>query len=221
MERLDLRTINLQNLTLIHTLAVEETQGLIKTNQLRGYRVESPRLLHIAGDVCSAIDIVVSGCLAVEKINEEGEIFSVAVFGPQSIMGGNLIFSRLAQYPYSVTCLEEAVILRIDAEALFNVCTRNPAFLKQFLQLISDNTLVLNERLSHVSQKSLRKRLTKYLLAEAVKQRSKNMVLPVTKVRLAQMLGVSRTSVSRELTRMQEEGLLTYKRNRVELSDFL
>jgi CRP-like cAMP-binding protein len=93
-------------------------------------------------------------------------------------------------------------------------------FLLQFLQIISENTAVLHERLAHVSQKGLRQRLTQYLVAESAKQQTQKIVLPLTKVRLAQLLGVSRTSLSREFTAMQKAGLLTYNRNIVKLSHF-
>lgn len=220
MERLPLNSVDLHTITLTNSLTKQEIRPFLEANHLRCYRVESQKLLHSAGDVCSFIEIVVSGMLAVENLNEDGEIFPVAVFGPQSVVGGNLIFSSKALYPYSVSCLKESVIVRIDTKIVLQLCTMSTPFLLQFLQIISENTAVLHERLAHVSQKGLRQRLTQYLVAESAKQQTQKIVLPLTKVRLAQLLGVSRTSLSREFTAMQKAGLLTYNRNIVKLSHF-
>lgn len=176
------------------------------------------QMVHLQGDRCSALDIVLEGSLLVEKIDEEGNIFSVASFGTGSIVGGNLLFASQDRYPHAITSGEQTLILRIAREKIFSLCQEYPAFLKEFLRAVSDNTAMVNEKLSDVVHRSLRQKLSLYLKREAIRQGTSEITLTVNKTRLAQLLGVSRTSVSRELRNMKDAGLLQYVNKNILLS---
>lgn len=52
-----------------------------------------------------------------------------------------------------------------------------------------------------------------YLLDEKRKHQSNNIILPNSKKDIATFIGVQRTSVSRELAKMRNEGLIDYSGN--------
>ena len=58
-----------------------------------------------------------------------------------------------------------------------------------------------------------------YLINEYKIQKSKNIRLNITKEKLAQSLGVTRPSLSRELINMKEVGVLEYDRNNILILD--
>jgi CRP-like cAMP-binding protein len=68
-----------------------------------------------------------------------------------------------------------------------------------------------------LSAESLRKSLLAYLQNLSRIQGSTTVVLPTSKKELAERLGFARTSLSRELASLVQEGILSYSGRRVEL----
>jgi CRP-like cAMP-binding protein len=182
--------------------------NLIASRQMVLYRYDEGEIIHSAYDACSWGEVVHSGECIVEQVSEQGEIFSVAVFTKGSLIGGNLIFSSDPQYPHTIVAQQNCSLIRIDRSALFSLLTIDAHALQIFLRHMSDNTVLINQRLTMVVHQSLRQRLMQYLQEESIRQQSKTVILPVTKTRLAQILGASRTSISRELAKMEHESMI-------------
>jgi len=68
----------------------------------------------------------------------------------------------------------------------------------------------LGDKLKYYARRPLRKIITAYLKHESLKQDSKIIQLTTSKKALAESMGVQRTSLSRELQKMKQEGLITY-----------
>lgn len=79
-----------------------------------------------------------------------------------------------------------------------------------FLESLSDKTLILADRIKTLSFKSLRKSIVDFLIYESYSQKNNKIKLGLTKKDLAEKFGVQRTSLSRELKKMREEGLIEY-----------
>lgn len=196
--------------TILETIPEGERESVLThcACTVRHYRNRT--IVHFQGDACDVLDIVLSGMLSVERVDEEGNNLAVARFSRGAIVGGHLVFASNHTYPNTITSVVDSTVLGIATESLFSLLQDYPDFLRWFLRAVSDNALVVSERLSDVAHRTLRQRLGTYLIAESERQGSRTITLPVSKTRLASMLGVSRTSVSRELRRMQCEELLHY-----------
>ena len=77
------------------------------------------------------------------------------------------------------------------------------------------NSQGMNRKIAIYTRKSLRDNLTNYLLALSAEQKSKSVLLPVTKKQLADYFGVQRPSLFRELKRMKEEGLIDIENRKI------
>lgn len=217
MERTKIQIGHLTNTVLFSALPEILLHKLLQNNSIIGVSYDSGELVHLEEEPCSTIEIVLKGNLSIEQVGEDGDIFTIATFGPESLIGGNLVFSSLPRYAHTILTIERCLLIRIRADILFCLLTGYSEFLKNFLTLISDNTVMVNDRLSHMMQYSLRQRLLLYIRAEMIRQKSQNVVLSITKTRLAQILGVSRTSVSRELAKMRDEELLILDKRNITL----
>ncbi|WP_422480772.1 Crp/Fnr family transcriptional regulator [Pleomorphochaeta sp. DL1XJH-081] len=219
MERKILTDDQLHQIALFSSLPKEKRHELLKCNRVQCVSYGLGEFVHMESDPCLAIEIVLEGHLSVEQIGEDGDIFSVATFGSGSLIGGNVVFSSLPFYAHSIISIERSLLVRIDRDTLFELIVAYKVFLKHFLTVISDNTVMVNNRLSYLMQYSLRQRLFIYIQSEMVRQQQETIILPITKTRLAQLLGVSRTSISRELAKMRNEGLLKLNKRKITLLD--
>ena len=169
----------------------------------------SPReTLHREEDRCDGIEILLEGTCVIERVSEEGEVFTVANFGPDSLIGGNIIFSSKPFHPHTIVSMGTTRLVRIPKDELFSLLGKHTGFLSTFLLCMSDNSVMINNRLASMVQLTLRQRLLAYLDNERYGQDSCTVTLPITRTRLAQLMGVSRPSLSRELSNLQKAGLL-------------
>ena len=108
-------------------------------------------------------------------------------------------------------------ILEIDREALFELFCNNPIFLRTYLELTSDRAFILGDKIKHYINKTIRESIMNYLNYESKKQNSNHIKLNITKKALAERIGVQRTSLSRELAKMREDGLILFDTDSITL----
>jgi CRP-like cAMP-binding protein len=174
-------------------------------------------IVHFTGEACLKLEIILSGKVTVDRIDESGSLMTIAEFYDNEILGGNLLFSRNPHYPMMITAKQPTVILEINRERLFKLFSDNHEFLRSYLEFISDHATILGDRIKHYVNKTIRECIMNYLEYERKKQNSDKIQLNITKKAWAEKIGVQRTSLSRELAKMRAEGLVRYDSKFVEL----
>jgi CRP-like cAMP-binding protein len=86
-----------------------------------------------------------------------------------------------------------------------------------YLQMISNHASLLGNKLKNHVERSLREKIISYLKVQIHRQASERIELKESKKALAERFGVQRTSLSRELKKMKEDGLIDYSVNWIEI----
>ena len=121
-----------------------------------------------------------------------------------------------------VTAAEESQILFLNIHALLlpqyagEIWQRK--LLAGLLAMSTQKNLALSRRMFCVTPKTVRGRLTTYLTGQAALEGRREFSIPFDRQQLADYLNLDRSALSRELGRMQEEGLLEYHKNRFKLT---
>lgn len=176
---------------------------------------ESNNIIHFENEKCDKLEIILKGKVVVERIDEAGNLLLVSSFSENDIIGGNLIFSKTPYYPLTVSTQSETVMLEVDKNTLFNLFLDHPDFLNVYLIFISDHASMLGSKIKNYMNKSIRSSIISFLLYESKKQSSDIVTLKTSKKSLAEKMGVSRTSLSRELAKMRNLGLIVYDVNTI------
>lgn len=151
-----------------------------------------------------------TGTVSVQKIDETGNILTVATLSKNSMLGGTLIFSEKNIYPMTVSCAKDCTLISLDRDLILELCQKHQSFLLSFLGLLSNKTLFITNRLRTLTHKTIRKMITDHLTYEYKKQKTLHIKLYTTKKTLAENFGVQRPSLSRELKKMRNDGLIEY-----------
>ncbi len=167
-------------------------------------------IVHSEGDVCEKLEIVLSGKVVVERIDESGMLMTVAEFFDDDMIGGNLLFSKKPYYPMTVTAKHSSIILEISKDRLFKLFSINQDFLRCYLEFVSEHATILGDKIKHYVNRTIRESVLNFLNYESKKQNSNCVMLNMTKKELAEKIGVQRTSLSRELLKMKNEGLILF-----------
>ncbi len=187
-----------------------ELSQLLKDGKARIGKYGKGQLLYLHGEICNTLDVVVEGTISIQSLDEDGAIFKVRVLEPGDVWGATLLFSRYNHYPMTVVSDEQTRVLHLPKKLVLSLCERRVSFLSCLLALVSDRAHELSMTVNKLSAQSLRESLLSYLYQLSRIQGSMNLTLPTSKKELAQRLGFARTSVSRELASLVDEGVLSY-----------
>lgn len=199
---------SIENSNLLHTIPLENLNNYMDNKDFKVVTYEKNRILHFDGDPCHHLEVILSGNIIVERIDESGSLMTISVFFPDDILGGNLIFSRNPVYPMTVRAQTDVTILEINRTLLFSLCSTNINFLRIFLEIISDHALLLGDKIKHTINRTIRESIIAFIKQEVHMQNTLTIQLNTTKKALADRIGVQRTSLSRELQKMKQEGLI-------------
>jgi len=200
----------MRHIDLIKSIKPEEIESYLSEGSCNITEYGKNNIVHFVGEVCSKLEIILSGKVVIERIDESGNLMTIADFYGGDVLGGNIMFSKNPYYPMTVTAKDATLILEINKTRLFQLFSDNHDFLKSYLEYVSDHTVILGDRIKHYVNRTIRESIISYLDCERKKQNSNIIKLNMTKKALAERIGVQRTSLSRELAKMREDGLIEY-----------
>jgi CRP-like cAMP-binding protein len=174
------------------------------------------QMIYERGSNCKSFDIIIKGSLSAYTLSESGTENVIFSFEKNSIIGGNLLFSPSSTYPMSIFCKKNCTILTISKSAI-ELLIDYKEFALFFISSISMNAQSLNKKVITYTQNTLRENILEYLQELDVIQRSNVVILPISKIELAEIFGVQRQSLFRELKKMSNEGLIKNNNRKITL----
>ncbi|KAF5074494.1 Crp-like helix-turn-helix domain protein [anaerobic digester metagenome] len=171
------------------------------------------------GEECRSIFVILSGTVLIQKIDSSGRYFNVGEAAVGEIMGSNVMFSDHTFYPLSTTAITNVKLLSLPRELVIKLCQVNVHFLESLLRISSGKAFLLTKRLNEVTVQTLKQNIARFLLKEADAQDTALITLPFTKKEWADLLGVQRPSLQRELKRLEELECIIVRRDQIQLLD--
>lgn len=170
-------------------------------------------------DTCSTLNLILEGIIEVQKMDSTGKVLSIAEFSTGEIFGEMLIFADKNTSPINVISKSKAVVLHINKDSVINLCQNSSGFLLEYLRILSNKAMLLNLKIKEVTLKTIRQKICEYILSQHKEQTSFRIKLNMTKKDWADKIGVQRPSLSRELIKMKEEGIIDYDKDIIEIRD--
>ena len=172
------------------------------------------------GDSVTAAGVILSGKIKAYRLNRQGEENLQSVLGPGSMFGDMLMATNNGQSPVTVECTEDARVLFVPFESIMAAPGEFGNQLRvNLLHELSARYWALNRKVRYLSERSLRGRIALFLLDAAHDQGGPTFTLPMTREAMASLLGVNRSALSRELSRMEKDGLVAVYRGSFRILD--
>lgn len=92
-------------------------------------------------------------------------------------------------------------------------CGRHSRMIRNLLTDLAGKNLRLNEKSTHMSQKTTRDKLLSYLSAEMHRHGCSEFDIPFSRQQLADFLSVDRSGLSTELGKMKDEGMIDFHKS--------
>jgi CRP-like cAMP-binding protein len=175
-------------------------------------------IVKLGGKMTSA-GLLLKGKVESSFQNENFDQITMHTFSDGYLFGEALVINGAKNSPVQVRAVEDSIILFIDLEMIYTVADSSPIrtiLAENLIKSLAKKNLILNQKVRILSQKSLRDRIYIYL-ASLPKNKSGYVKIPFTQTALAEYLGVNRSALSRELGRMQNEGVLKVVGRRIKV----
>lgn len=210
----------IQSSSLFHKIPWQEVKRLLTAAGYRQSAYQKGGVIALEEDECSAIGIVVSGVIQLQKTQPSGRAVILDTLRKGEIFGEVVVFSTMRLYPASILAVTDSRIIFIDRKGIKLLCKEDETFLENFLRSLSTKILTLNRKVRFLSYNSIREQVTALLLEEYKKEKKLTITLPfATRNEAAEFLALPRPSLSRELAAMKREGLINYHKNLVSIID--
>ena len=116
-----------------------------------------------------------------------------------------------------VAANEETSALFINADKVITVCRSACSFhntlIRNLLKIAAQKNLNLSVRMMHTAPKFIRDRLLSYFSEQSLIAGTMHFTSPFSRQQLADYLGVERSALSNELSKMKRDGLIYYNKN--------
>ena len=175
-------------------------------------------IIAIEGDICTSIGLVLDGNVDIKR-TLGSKVIHVSSFSKGDVFGEVIAFSDINLYPATVIASSACEVMFISKNDFIKFCTCNEDFLSMFLNTLTNKIFLLNNSITNLTFSNIRQKICYFLINEYKIQKSKNIKLNMTKEKLAESLGITRPSLSRELINMKEIGLIDYDRNNILILD--
>lgn len=177
----------------------------------------------IAGDPFKGVGIVLEGEVLIAKENAVGNRVILNKMPAGNIFGEMIAFSHIPAWPATIFVTDHATIMFIEPNRIVSSCGQqcdcHTILILNMLKIVSKRALLLNRKVEYLAIKSMREKIAAYLM-EQYKQCQKNtFMIPLNRNEMADFLNVSRPSMSRELAKMKDEGMIDYYKSSFKIID--
>lgn len=212
--------LSLKRTKLFNKVNEENIKKHISVDSIIKKTYKKLNIIHLQGELCDGIDIIIEGSIVIQNFDQEGNILTIKEFVSGDMVGENLIFSKFNFFPMTISAKEDTEILRIDKDAILKLCMCDEEFLKNLLNSISEKAVILTQKINLIALKSVRELIISYIRQEYMLQNSNTILMSSSKKELAEKFGIQRTSLSRELQKMKNEGVISYDNKKIEILDY-
>ena len=207
----------LAQLPLLAGTAPADIDAMLGCLGARERRYRMGERIHRMGDAIKTVGLVLEGSVRIESVDVWGNVSVVGVRGPGGMFGE--AYAAVPDEPLMVD-----VIAASDCTVLFlnlgkvltmcpHACSHHAQISRNMTAAIARQSLALSRRIFHVAPKTIRGKVLAYLSDEAERANSREFDIPLNRQQLADYLGVDRSALSAELSRMAEAGLLETRRS--------
>ncbi len=194
-----------------------DMEAMLACLSAKEYCAEKGQIIFYEGDPAVFVGIVLSGAVRVIREDYDGNRSIVAHMEAGEMFGESFACAGVKTLPVSVVAEETCRYLLIDCQRITVSCTNACAFhsrmIYNLLRLVASKNLAFNQKLEIISKRTTREKLIAFLMGQAKLQGKEAFTIPYDRQALADYLGVDRSGLSVEISKLRKEGTLFCEKN--------
>jgi CRP/FNR family transcriptional regulator, dissimilatory nitrate respiration regulator len=188
----------------------EEVKTILSSVPFRVKKFQSGFMISQSGEPVNALIVVISGVVKGEMVDYEGRVIKIEDIPAPGALASAFMFGSRNRFPVNVVAVSDGELLLIEKTDFLKLLMKSDTLLVNFLEMISNRSHFLSEKIKFLNFKTIKGKLANYILEKAGKE-SVLVTLGMTQNELADFFGVARPSVARALGDLEKEGYIEAK----------
>jgi len=206
---------------LFQKLNDEEFEALIKCLSPRIKHYAKNEILLLTEDSVQHVGIVLEGTASAYLDHVNGSQTLISSLPTLNVFGEVLISTRANKSPVTICAESDVTAAFIEYQKIYTMCEitcpLHRIFLRNVLTIIGDKYFQLFDRISVLREKTLKSKIMAYLYSLSRNGAISTVEIPFSKTILADYLLVNRCALSKELNKMECDGLIVVEGREIEL----
>jgi len=177
--------------------------------------------IFLSGDPVLGVGILISGSV---QISQEDVLGNQTILGQVlagQIFAETIVCAGVEHSPVTTVALLDCEILFLQFKRLVTTCTSACQFhsqlIENMLQILAQKNLIMNRKNRLLSQRSIHEKLKQFFMDMIEQNGTYKFKISFSRNQLADYLCVDRSALSRELSKMQQNGKINFKKNEFEI----
>lgn len=176
---------------------------------------EKGRPIFREGDAVTQAGIVLCGRVEILKEDYHGNRNLISVLTEGQLFGEALCCTEAEVQPFEIVAAEQSKILLFDCKAVMADTSFEyyGQFMRNLLQEIAEKNLILRRKITLLSKRTTREKIMEFLLTESKRAGKSEFDIPYDRQQLADFLGVDRSAMSAEISKLRADGVISARKN--------
>ena len=193
-------------------------ETFLSTVPFRVRKYQSGAMISQSGDPVKSLMVVISGVVKGEMADNEGRVIKIEDIPAPGTLAPAFMFGNRNRFPVNVIAVSPVELLIIEKPDFLRLLMKNDIVLINFLDMISNRSQFLSEKIKFLNFKTIKGKLAHFILQKAGKDNI-SVVLGMTQNGLADFFGVARPSVARALGELEDDGYIEAKGKNIKIID--
>ena len=206
---------------LFQAITDEERERILVCSKAAIKQYKANHYIFEQGGRPSKLFLLLSGRVQIVKDFTSGKRDVLYLVEAGNVFGEIFLFGDRESYWYDAVAVTDAEVLEMPWDFFYhfcsNACEHHKQLTQNMLEILSENNFKITRKLHILSTSSLRERLAIWLIDSA--DTTGKVELHMKREQLADFLGVARPSLSRELMKMQSDGLIAVEKKYIIIKD--
>lgn len=188
-------------------LSPEDIERALSDVMAKTKKFSSGAIIAQSGEQVSSLMIVIAGIVKAEMVDYTGRVIKIEDIPAPGAIAPAFLFGSRNKFPVNVMAVNDTELLIIEKGDFLKLLGKNGTILVNFLNMISNRSQFLSEKIRFLNFKTIKSKLAMYILGLSVNGRN-DVRLDRTQNDLADYFGVARPSVGRALGDLEEMGII-------------
>jgi len=206
------------NISLFSNINQSDIPDVLRQMGARVNEFEKDEPIFSEGEPVEVAGIILSGSAELRKEDYHGNRSLIQTLTQGQMFGEALCCTEAETLPVGIYAAENCVILFFDCKGIMgDRLLKTPYYstiLKNLLHIIAQKNLTLRAKINLLSKRTTREKIMAYLLSESKKAGKREFDIPFDRQRLADYLGVERSAMSAEISKLRRDGIISANKNR-------
>lgn len=194
-----------------------ELKSILQCLNAKVEKFKKGDILLLEGETITSVGLVLKGKVQVVKEDYLGNRNIVSQVTAGHLFAESFSCVKNEKLNITVMAATDCEVIWMEYMKLITTCSYACKFhgklIENMIFIIAKKNILMNRKIEHLTKRTTREKLLSYLFEQSREFNSNKFTIPFNRQELADYLCVDRSAMSKELSRLQKEGIIEFNKN--------